>query len=98
MKMPNQASQGSSFSSDSNHLNSAAEIIPNNRRSMPIPMARTASKPIPLPPNKEHEEEVETEYNLMRMYNESTWKMYYRIQNARRKRKLTSSIRPYASD
>lgn len=73
-----------------------SEIEGTVSNSMSIPLRqevkrRKSSKPIPLPQNKKLEEEVETNDYLTRMYNESTWQMYYRIQNARRNRLKLSS-------
>ena len=47
------------------------------------------TKPLPIPcgpQSKEAEREEELHQELMHVYNDATWKMYYRIQNARKAR------------
>ncbi len=48
---------------------------------------RTLPRPIPCDPqSREAEREEKLHQELVHVYNDATWKMYYRIQNARRSR------------
>lgn len=53
----------------------------------PLSQCSTKSIPIPSPPHsREEEREVELYQEMMHVYDDATWKMYNRIQNARKAR------------
>jgi len=57
------------------------------------------SLPLPIPhdsASKQEEREREAHQELMDIYNGATWKMYYRIQNARKVKNLSDRKRSHS--